>query len=258
MSSPGLPHPPLFVCILQKLTANQRLECHLFVCGSTDDAIRMCNRMDELRQRASGIGPLHVPPPGQMGKYSYQNNRHLSSSGSIDAGTTATPSIISRSYSPSNTNTISELSLIPSSRPKFSDIEEEDNDEDNSIVNNNSASNDNNHLVVTSSATEKTTAVKKLIDNYQTNMISNQNHQQSPALIQKQQMPSQQYPHSHHHQQQQRIIHQHNHSANINGNNNSKNNKIMSANGQLANQSNINNGHNHNHNNKPKSDARYN
>ncbi|OTF74496.1 hypothetical protein BLA29_015393, partial [Euroglyphus maynei] len=61
-----IPHPPLFVCILQKINSNQRLECHLFVCGTTDDAIHMCNSMDELRQCTTTIGRLQIPAAGQM------------------------------------------------------------------------------------------------------------------------------------------------------------------------------------------------
>ena len=79
----GLAHPPLFACVLQKVNSGQRLECHLFVCLNPDDAISMCNQMAELQQRASNIGKLKVPLPGQMGSYSYKSTPVQSSAASI-------------------------------------------------------------------------------------------------------------------------------------------------------------------------------
>lgn len=108
---PGLSHPALFVCVLQKVNSSQRLECHLFVCLNADDAIRMCSQMAELRQRASDIGKLHVPLAGQMGSYSYRSTPQPSSAASL----------ISRS----SNYAFSDLSSV-TPKHNFSDIEEED------------------------------------------------------------------------------------------------------------------------------------
>nr|XP_027197470.1 uncharacterized protein LOC113791835 [Dermatophagoides pteronyssinus] len=168
----GIPHPPLFVCILQKINSNQRLECHLFVCGTTDDAIHMCNSMDELRQCQSTIGRLQIPAAGQMGKYSYNNNRHHRIPSS------STSSIITRSSTPSQT--ASEFSILSTtiSRPRFSDIEEEDADVEE-VVRENDFNDEDDHLCVVlhnGYIHQKETDVKKLIDNYQSQIVDNKNN----------------------------------------------------------------------------------
>ncbi len=76
----GLPHPPLFACILQKVSNPQELECHLFVCASSEDAISLCALLSDTQKHCSKIGALELPLPGQMGNYSYKSPSRLSRS----------------------------------------------------------------------------------------------------------------------------------------------------------------------------------
>lgn len=126
----GLPHPPLFACVLQKVNAVHRLECHLFVCLTADDAIRMCASVAEHRRRGGAVGRLQLPMPGTMGSYSYAP----SLSSTLPLGSRMAPSsssaisvISNRSLDISSSAT---TFIRNSSSHAFSDIEEgEEGDE---------------------------------------------------------------------------------------------------------------------------------
>ena len=76
----GLTHPPLFVCVLQKVSSPKILECHMFVCGTAEDAINICSLLGDTQRHCSKIGALELPPPGHMGSYSYKSSSIVSSS----------------------------------------------------------------------------------------------------------------------------------------------------------------------------------
>lgn len=142
----------------------------------------MCNRMDELRQCSSTIGRLQIPAAGQMGKYSYNNNNNSRHHRIPSSSTTTTSasSIITRSYTPSQTE--SELSILSStsiSRPKFSDIEEEGDDE---VVREDDFVDNNHHLIVHNGHIHRENDVKKLIDNYQSKIADNNNPRQATTM----------------------------------------------------------------------------
>ena len=67
----GLSHPPLFVCVLRKVSAPKVLECHMFMCASAENAVSLCSLMSDIQSKHSKVGPLELPPPGRMGCYSY-------------------------------------------------------------------------------------------------------------------------------------------------------------------------------------------
>lgn len=139
----------------------------------------MCNRMDELRQCSSTIGRLQIPAAGQMGKYSYNNNSRHHRIPSSSTTTTSASSIITRSYTPSQTE--SELSILSTSisRPKFSDIEEEGDDE---VVREDDFVDNNHHLIVHNGHIHRENDVKKLIDNYQSKIADNNNPRQATTM----------------------------------------------------------------------------
>lgn len=80
-SPPGLPHPPLFACVLQKVNSSHRLECHLFVCHSAENAMEMCSLIEEYKHRAMGLATkVHRPLSSQLvGPYSYGSSVQSSS-----------------------------------------------------------------------------------------------------------------------------------------------------------------------------------
>lgn len=126
----GLPHPPLFACVLQKVNAADRLECHLFVACSADDAIGMCRQIGQLRRGQTSVGRLRVP--SEMGTYSYvasmaENSSVLSSSRNSNYYTS-----FSEQQSPSITY-----------QHYFSDIEEEES---------NNNANQSNHTIFPSNS----------------------------------------------------------------------------------------------------------
>jgi len=80
----NLTHPPLFLCVLRKVSSPKVFECHLFACNSIEDVITLSSQMFTIQQDFSKIGSLSLPLPGDMGSYSFSSLPcHISASSPV-------------------------------------------------------------------------------------------------------------------------------------------------------------------------------
>ncbi|XP_076334020.1 uncharacterized protein LOC143238022 [Tachypleus tridentatus] len=56
----SLTHPSLFVCFLRGVGSLKSVECHAFVCASTEDAMTVCSSLDNIKQTSEIIGSLEL------------------------------------------------------------------------------------------------------------------------------------------------------------------------------------------------------
>lgn len=70
----GLPHPPLFLCILRKVSSPRVLECHLFSCFTDQDAIAISSKLSDFQNGISKIGKLSIPLASEIASHSFTSH----------------------------------------------------------------------------------------------------------------------------------------------------------------------------------------
>ncbi|XP_022256971.1 uncharacterized protein LOC111089202 [Limulus polyphemus] len=90
----SLTHPSLFVCFLRGVGSLKSVECHAFVCASTEDAMTICSLLDNIKQTSEIIGSMELFVDDRSsnrtsGRVFYSHNTLMPD--------TETPSIISHS-----------------------------------------------------------------------------------------------------------------------------------------------------------------
>ena len=58
------PHPPIFACVMRRQGSQKQLECHGFVCNTSEDAIIIAANLYQVRIfMCTGCGSRIVLPP---------------------------------------------------------------------------------------------------------------------------------------------------------------------------------------------------
>uniref|UniRef100_T1JVP0 PID domain-containing protein n=1 Tax=Tetranychus urticae TaxID=32264 RepID=T1JVP0_TETUR len=85
----SLSHPPLFLCVLRKVSSPKIFECHLFACCTIEDAINLSSNLSDVQNGILKVGNPSVPLQSDLPCYSYStfdevesrtSSRQLSSS----------------------------------------------------------------------------------------------------------------------------------------------------------------------------------
>ncbi|XP_053205638.1 homeobox protein 2-like [Panonychus citri] len=75
----SLKHPPLFLCVLRKVSAPKIFECHLFACCSVEDAINLSSNLSDVQNGILKVGSPSIPISSDLPSYSFTSFDEIAS-----------------------------------------------------------------------------------------------------------------------------------------------------------------------------------
>ncbi|XP_074602972.1 uncharacterized protein LOC141856532 [Brevipalpus obovatus] len=92
----GCAHPPLFLCILRKVSSPKTFECHLFACFTTQDAITISSKLSDVYNGITKVGSMTIPmDPSELGSHSFTSLEESLTSRTTSSARPASRSILS-------------------------------------------------------------------------------------------------------------------------------------------------------------------